>query len=164
MSSQHKAVFFVLGASATALLSAAIFQFGFGYKPCVLCQLQQGIFAVSLCLSLTFLYTGLPSRWIMLSLIATLLSGAGVAFYQVLVEQGIVPLPSFCKPAVRITSAHDLLAQLTPLSPSCAKPAWSFIGLSMAAWNMLYSCALLNILLFSLRPSPQIKRNRAPDA
>jgi disulfide bond formation protein DsbB len=71
------------------------------------------------------------------------LTGAVVAFYHVGVEWGVWPAPSGCAAGAVDLTAIDLsdLDQRQATS-SCTEIPWSFLGLSMAAWNGLISLAL----------------------
>lgn len=68
------------------------------------------------------------------------LTGAVVAGYHSGVEFGVFPAPAGCAAGAVDVGAIDLgnLDQRQATS-SCTEVPWSFIGLSMASWNMLIS-------------------------
>jgi disulfide bond formation protein DsbB len=78
-------------------------------------------------------------------LILALLFSAGLAGYHVGVEFGLLEGPRQCAAGTPGTLApydlNDPLAVLDgPISgPSCSDVAWRFLGLSMAAWNGVFS-------------------------
>lgn len=142
------------GVLSFGLLSGAwIFQYGFGYAPCIMCFWQRyahmaviGI-AVAVILARAAFGTGeaLP-KWLGPALlIVALLGSAGLGGFHVGVEFGWWEGPKACAAAnisdLGVIDPNDPLAFLSePLGPiACSDVVWSFLGLSMAGWNMLVS-------------------------
>lgn len=142
------------GVLSFGLLSGAwIFQYGFGYAPCIMCFWQRyahmaviGI-AVAVILARAAFGTGeaLP-KWLGPALlIVALLGSAGLGGFHVGVEFGWWEGPKACAAAnisdLAVIDPNDPLAFLSePLGPiACSDVVWSFLGLSMAGWNMLVS-------------------------
>lgn len=69
------------------------------------------------------------------------LCGAGIAFYHMGVEYGWFPPPPGCatqsaQDAAASAMSGNLRLDERIATASCTKVPWSFLGLSMAAWNM----------------------------
>lgn len=142
-----RAAWVLFAACAGALLFALTMQFGFDVQPCVLCLWQRVPFVIGAVLSL------LAALWkpygrrtsILLALAAlALLINSGVAFFHTGVELhwwlgtkgcSIQPLHG--------TSVEDLRTQLLhTVVAHCDQISWTFLGLSMANWNMPLSLSL----------------------
>ena len=127
----------LLAALGSAFLLAAAFGFQHlgGLAPCPLCIWQRWPHAIALALGLALLAA--PSRAIAAIGALTMLAGAGVALYHAGVEQSWWPGPTTCTaPDMAGLTAGQLLERIleTPVV-RCDEIAWSFLGLSMAAWN-----------------------------
>lgn len=130
------------------LLAAA---FGFQYfgelAPCPLCIWQRWPHAAAIAIGILFFLWRRPPIAALTAL--ALACGTGIAGYHVGVENGWWPGLSTCAGAsLDITSGADLLDFSQPVNViRCDEVAWSFAGLSMAAWNGLASAALVFIWL-----------------
>lgn len=146
-------------ASAAMLATAHIFQ-RLGYAPCLLCLKQREVYwvagAVALGVMVVTRVVLKSARWrAVLNLIlgAIFLVGVGVAVYHAGVEWKFWPGPEACAPDSGV-SADDIGALLAGEEvelPACDKPAWVFLGLSMAGWNALASLALAVLSLAAAR-------------
>ena len=144
--SSHKQTYqmiLILGLMSAGLLAAAFaFEFFGGLLPCKLCIWQRWPHVLVV----------LVTVWGLLSLRASLvfvliaglaLSNAGLSFYHIGVEQQLWQGPASCSSALDVgLSSSDMLDLLlaTPVI-RCDEIAWSFLGISMAGWNMLFSLA-----------------------
>ncbi|MFA5120060.1 disulfide bond formation protein B [Zavarzinia sp.] len=145
----------VIAGSAALLGGAFAFQIFGGLAPCELCVWQRWAHGGAIASAMVAFV--LPRRlgWIGLGLgVLGLVASAGIAVFHVGVEQtwwqGLASCGGSSGPAA---SVADLLAQLE-VAPvvRCGDAAWSFLGLSMAAWNALISAALaLAAVLFGRR-------------
>ena len=81
--------------------------------------------------------------------------GAGIAGYHVGVENGWWSGLSTCQGAPLENMSGDALLDFSsPIAVTrCDEVAWSFLGLSMAAWNGLASAALAVVWLVLARAS-----------
>ncbi|MEM8799295.1 MAG: disulfide bond formation protein B [Pseudomonadota bacterium] len=147
----------ILAISSASLLAALGFEHLGGLTPCALCLRQRTpyylIIALSLVLSLIFLQ-GRPAGGMALFTLALfgLIAGAAVlntyfGIHHVGVEHFWWPGPDSCSGGIAPQggggSADDILAQIRQGTVvSCTDVPWSFLGLSMAAYNALISAAL----------------------
>ncbi len=141
-----------LAALAALGIAHAFETFG-GLRPCALCLRQREVYWVALAIALAGMAAARvfpgwrAGRGVVALLGLTFLTGAIVAGYHAGVEWHLWPGPATCSgdaAGLAGLSAADLGAALGQASkaPSCDQVPWSFAGLSMAGWNMLYSLAL----------------------
>lgn len=151
---------FALAIAVFALAFALISQYGFGFKPCVLCLWQR--LPYLLVIIVAALGLALPGlrlwRGALLLLCALLLlADAGIAAFHVGVEQHWWSGTSGCTiQAKAVTDASGLRSALlaSPVA-QCGEVSWTFIGLSMATWNLFFAlcCALFTaFIVFFGRP------------
>jgi disulfide bond formation protein DsbB len=147
----------LLLASIAALASAFVAEYGFGLKPCPLCIYQRIPYAVVIAIAFPAFIAGsvaLKKRprdkhgerifyySVLLSTLA-LLTDAAIAFYHVGVEQHWFAGLQTCSGNTFHGDADAVLAQMLETDAvRCDVPAFVFLGLSMAGWNMLYAFAL----------------------
>ncbi len=138
------------------LASAYIFEYGFGYKPCVLCTYQRIVWVAVIvfsCLSYctcskpaskySKLFLGLTFFTLAFSVaLAVFHAGVEYSFWQGLKE---------CAPTTTLASdGASLLNSLkTETAPSCQEAPWRLFGISMAGYNALVSmdALLLSVLV-----------------
>ena len=129
--------------SAGALGFALVSQYAFGLAPCVLCLYQRLPYAAALALGVL----ALPwpaARPYLLALASIALTGnAGIAAFHVGVEQHWWQGLSGCSGAAGARTLEEMrrLIQQAPIV-RCDEVPWSFLGLSMAGWNVPASLAL----------------------
>jgi disulfide bond formation protein DsbB len=138
---QPRAASLLLAAAATAILLTALgLQYLGGLPPCHLCVLQRYPFAALIAVGILGWY------WqprLMLALAAlVLLTSAGLAGYHLGVEQGWWALPAGCTAGGDARSIEELRRMLTEAPPTCDQMSFTFLGLSLAAWNGMISLAL----------------------
>lgn len=143
------AAVFVAIAAALTVGGALVFQYGFGYVPCMLCLWQRWPYYLGTPLALgagalAFLGHDRPAR-MLLALVAVLfVLAAGLGIHHAGVEWGFWPGPASCAGAdAAPTSAGGLLQQMqtTRIVP-CDRAAWRFLGLSLAGYNALIATGL----------------------
>ena len=85
-------------------------------------------------------------RWQPRALLAlaalVLLVGAGLGVYHVGVEEGWWALPAGCAAGASAQSVEDLRRLLAEAPPACDQVSFTFLGLSLAGWNVVASLAL----------------------
>ncbi len=138
----------------------------FGHlAPCELCLKERRVYwlaaalaAIGAGLSLTPLK---PGRWVSAVLALVFLGSAALAAFHAGVEWKFWPGPASCTGAHIRVSTADLARLLKggPIGiPACDKPAWVFMGLSMAGWNALISLGLAGVsALAALASQPPVR-------
>ena len=137
-----------LGAiSLSMILFVLISEYLFGFAPCSLCLIQRyphilvAITSVWLIFFRTHNFFLYPVNTLVMALSIILAS------YHVGVEQSIFQGPQSCSSSnlslVSEKSAETLLKEILNTSVvRCNEVIWSFMGLSMATWNLILSIAL----------------------
>jgi disulfide bond formation protein DsbB len=138
---QPRAASLLLAAAAAAILLAALgLQYLGGLPPCHLCVLQRYPYAGLIGIGLVGWF------WqprLMLGLASLVLLGsAGLAGYHLGVEQEWWALPAGCAAGGDARSVEELRRLLAEAPPTCDQVGFTFLGLSLAAWNGLISLAL----------------------
>lgn len=143
----------------TALLSALLmlaiahsFQAFLGLMPCTLCLKAREVYWVAAAVALVAIiakrtaWGRRTAPWLDLALGLIFLFGAGLAFYHAGVEWKWWPGPTTCSGGGGgVSSAAgvaDLLDGGHAKAPRCDEIVWSFLGLSMAGWNIIVSLKL----------------------
>lgn len=136
--------------SCAALVSAWAAQYVFGLEPCILCVYQRYLYTTAIFLLAFNLYfmSGRAQNLFLILTGLVLLTCAGVAAYQVAIENQWVPLPKICEASLLSGSFEDFKEAITskPYVP-CDKVAWSLFGISMAGYSLAYAL-FLGILSF----------------
>ena len=145
-------------ASAAILLAALALQYLGGLPPCPLCIWQRWPYVALIALGL------LGWRWRPRALLAiaalVLLGGAGIAAYHVGIEHGWWALPAGCVAGGAADSVEELKRLLAEAPPACDQVGFTFIGLTLAGWNLVASLALA---AYATAAALDFRRRRAPD-
>lgn len=130
--------------SGGALTLAYVSQFFFGLEPCVLCLYQRVPYMLIIaCFALAL---ALPAARKILALLALLLlfGEMALASFHVAVERGLVTWETGCLDGGEVDSIDSLRESLLgKTAVPCDEPAFVFLGLSMAGWNIFYAFCLL---------------------
>jgi disulfide bond formation protein DsbB len=141
----HLAPLGILVASVLTLGAALVSQYGFGLEPCVLCILQRWPYVATIVIGLlasAVARRGKAQAALVLLAGLVFLAGAGIAFFHVGVEQHWWVGTAECTGPAGGDSVDALRQQLIGRKiVRCDEIAFSFLGLSMAAWNVLASLA-----------------------
>lgn len=135
------------------LAAALAFQHIGGLDPCVLCIYQRWPHVAAIAVGLIGLALARTPRAAAsaLAVVAVaLLVSAGIGVYHVGVEQGWIAASAACTGSASDTagSIEALRQQILNASTArCDEPAWIFLGISMAGWNVLLSSALAALAL-----------------
>jgi disulfide bond formation protein DsbB len=137
----------VLTGSAALLLGAFGFQHLAGLDPCPLCVRQRyphGVVIALAGLALLLRWRGMRARVVLGLIGVALLITAMIAIEHVGVEQGLWLGDAGCTGGQAVApSLADLDKQLQgPPPPRCDEAAWTLFGLSLAAYNAVFSLAL----------------------
>lgn len=138
----------ILLASVFALGFALVSQYGFGYHPCELCIWQRWGYAAVIVFALLSLR--IPRVYVLavLALAAT----CAIAIFHTGVEQKWWEGFSSCSSALEAGSLEDLRNQiLNAPVVRCDTATWFFLGISMAAWNAIYSFCLFLLAVIRIR-------------
>jgi disulfide bond formation protein DsbB len=143
---RHAPLVLLLG-SGGLLLGALFFQYVLDLRPCPLCMLQRypHIAVVVLAAIAMAMHPGVPRRWILALIGVALLITAGIGVFHAGVEQKWWQGLAMCEGGgTKLSlSADDLTRNLsTRPAPRCDQIVWSLFGLTMAAWNAIFSTAL----------------------
>ncbi len=130
----------ILVFSVLAISGALISQYAFGLLPCKLCLYQRVPYGMTIALSaLAFLRLPVARALICVCGIA-FFAGAAIAFYHVGVEEHWWRGFDGCSTPRFQGSVEDVMKAIEAApNVACDQVGWSFIGLSMAAYNMLAS-------------------------
>ena len=127
-------------ASAAILLAALALQYLGGLPPCPLCIWQRWPYVALVALGL------LGWRWRPRALLGVatlvLLGSAGLAAYHVGIEQGWWALPGGCVAGGSAESVEELKRLLAEAPPACDQVGFTFLGLTLAGWNLVASLLL----------------------
>lgn len=145
--SKNSAFFlFILSISVAVLATVYIMEYGFGLKPCPLCLWQRWPWWGALFVA--FLGATILSKktsFLLNTLLILFFISAGFGFYHGGVEYGF--WESLCFNAAAPEDSQALLEWLETQQPiECKKPAFLFLGVSLAGWNMIASLLLFGIL------------------
>lgn len=137
----------IIAAGIGAVAVAYTLQFGFGIEPCVLCLYQRGPYALAAGLAgIILVKPHSPRReaFIINVCAAIFLGGAGLAFYHVGVEQQWWASAAACGGGPVGRLGVEQLKELLTQKPakSCDLVDWTFLGISIATYNVVASIAL----------------------
>ena len=134
---------------AATILGALYFQHVLGYRPCPLCLEQRYpyYFGIPLAVLILLGETVGSRRRVLLAALAVIaglmLWNAGLAGYHAGVEWKWWPGPDTCGGTPDLSGSGNLLKQLQSINVTrCDEAAWTFLGLSLAGYNVLISLAL----------------------
>ncbi|MDX2028289.1 MAG: disulfide bond formation protein B [Alphaproteobacteria bacterium] len=149
------AALLIFAAAACAIIFGFTMQYGFGLKPCVLCLWQRVPFGLAAALAVTALVwrpSGARVRILLGLCAAVFFVNMGLALFHTGVEKHWWLGTSGCsiQPLTGATP-EDLRTQLLNTAVvSCDQVTWTFLGLSMANWNILYSLFLAMFALAAM--------------
>ncbi|GHU06093.1 disulfide bond formation protein DsbB [Alphaproteobacteria bacterium] len=157
MGTVHRNALFVLFACIAALATALIAQYGFGYRPCILCTYQRIPYVVSAVLAvLSFLPSKALPRFLLRLAGLAFVVNAGIAAYHVGVEHLWWAGPDGCRAGLALLpdSPEELMKALGgPLPVRCEDVQLQFMGVSLAGGNLAASVLLALYVFVSTRPS-----------
>jgi disulfide bond formation protein DsbB len=157
----YKKLLIILGlASISALLGAYIAEFVFNLQPCILCLYQRKPFFAIIALTILAIFIFKNEKYHKLAFFACLLAlsiNIIIASYHVGVEQKIFQGPTSCSTSQNLNDITDLVELEKALKAAntvkCSEPAFTFLTISMAGWNVVY-CLMLLIVAIIGRQKP----------
>ncbi len=138
--------------AAAAMLAIAHGFETFGHlAPCMLCLKEREAYWIAGAIGLAGIVAGFTPyrtpavRLINALLVCAFLYSLGYAVYHAGAEQHYWPGPKACSGGAGVTAAdlNNLLQGHKLKIVSCETIVWSFLGLSMAAWNAVISLGLV---------------------
>ncbi|MBB4265084.1 disulfide bond formation protein B [Roseospira visakhapatnamensis] len=150
----------LLAAGLGLLGGAMVLEHGLGIAPCVLCVYQRVAPAVVVVLAAVAAWPAIPmhgARRLVLLIALAFLANTVLAGYHIGVEQHWWAGTDACgngdaAPVSLSSSLADLRAGLTnPEVVPCNTVAWSFLGISVAGYNMILSMMLAAAALWATR-------------
>ena len=148
---------FICGTIAAGLyVGALLFQYIGGLAPCSLCLWQRWPHIIIILLAVFAPLLRMP-RLVLTGIATTAAVSVVLAAYHAGVEWGFWVGPGGC--TADVDTGGDLASLTDSLLATpvvrCDEVAWSFLGLSMAGWNSLFS---LDIFLIALISSTEEKK------
>lgn len=143
--------------ASLALISAYVAQYVFDYQPCILCLYQRVPFFAVLLFGLAIILVPNFKKFQKIAVLLCslfLLSNVILAGYHVGVEKKIFRGPTTCSDQSNLNEISDVNQLMDKISKTkavkCDTPSFVFLGLSMAAWNLIYCLFLLisTLILF----------------
>lgn len=149
---------FICGTVASCLYGGALlFQYVGGLAPCSLCLWQRWPHIIIILLAVCAPLLRMP-RLVLTGIAITAAVSVVLAAYHAGVEWGFWAGPSGC--TANLDTGDDLTSLTDSLLATpvvrCDEMAWSFLGLSMAGWNSLFSLDICVIALISLARSNKV--------
>ena len=136
-------IILMLGLMSAGLLAAAFaFEIFGGLLPCKLCVWQRWPHAFIFVTAILGLVS-LQARLVFVLIAGMALTNTGLSFYHIGIEQQFWQVPASCSSALDSDLSSGELLDLLLATPviRCDEIAWTFLGGSMAGWNMLFSLA-----------------------
>ena len=139
----------ILAIISLTIISALIIQYWLGHEPCTLCLYERVPYFLSILLIIKILFFKKYEKITLLILSLVFLSSATLAFYHFGIEQGFFSESLACKTQdlTKILSKEQLLVQLKQNSVSCKDVSFRILGLSLAAFNTIFSLILSAIFV-----------------
>ena len=140
----------ILLVSIAVLFFVFISEFVFGFESCLLCQYQRiPYFAVILFAGLALHIKIIDQRAVLTLIGIIFVFGAAIAVYHVGTEQHLWNAATCGAPQKLPSSFESFKTGLNGKIPKrCDEINWTFLGLSMAAYNILFS-TFLALLCFA---------------
>ena len=143
--------------SASLYAGALWFQYVGGLMPCSMCLWQRWPHIIIVLLAVIALFARMP-RLVLSAIALTAAISVILAAYHAGVEWQLWSGPGGC--TATLTNSGDLTSLTDSLLSTpvvrCDEVAWSFLGLSMAGWNGLFSLDICLIALISMIPDKRV--------
>ncbi len=150
----HRRPWYCVTIGSGAILATALgFEHLGGLFPCTLCVWQRWAHVIAIALAAIYYFR--PTRLIAIMGGLAMLGSAAIAGFHAGVEQGYWEGLAACQGGslTGLTGAELLDMNAPTRSARCDEVAWSFLGLSMAAWNGLLSLLLAGMWLRMALPA-----------
>ena len=142
-------VIYSLGVSFLAIVFALYYQYFENYLPCELCVYQRIPYILIIVFSILYFFSRL-FKYILVVLVFLFLSSFALALTHFGVEKGFWEISSSCSNATQEFDDIDELRAFLSSVPitKCDEVTWSFGGISMAGYNVIYSLINIFVILY----------------
>ncbi|MDX2345539.1 MAG: disulfide bond formation protein B [Legionella sp.] len=138
---------FIFGVTGLALMISFYLQYIEALTPCPLCLMQRGMMVLIFLVALLGIF--LVKRGVLVVEFFVALAGVFFALRQLWLQSLPVADTGVCLPGVEMLIHklpwHEVLHTFVWGGTSCGEVAWTFAGLSMPAWSLIYF-SLIGIL------------------
>ena len=144
-----------------ALFTALMAQYWGGLAPCILCHYQRYPYVAGLLVALVAALFW-PSRWLAALGILCIAASGAVAVFHVGVEQQWWAGTNACAGTpIDIGQDPGSFIQALQTQPlvRCDRPAWTWAGISMTGYNLLYAVTGVGLLAYLARATRKGKVN-----
>jgi disulfide bond formation protein DsbB len=149
-------IIFITILSGAALCVAYIAEYHFGLKPCVLCMYERIPYFTVVISAVISLFIKKARPLIIKLCGVALLIGALISVYHVGVEQHIFEGTRECNANTKPVTLEQLKAELlSDKPPSCSEAAFTFLAISFAGWNSIFSLFLCIVVYLRLKNDPE---------
>jgi len=151
MISTRSILLMVLLASVAVVGGALLFQYAGGLEPCELCLAERWPYYGAIVLAGVALAADRRRALSGIGLLALIfLASAGLAAYHVAVEQQWIAGPTACTGGASGAKTPEELMKFLQNQQAvrCDEIQWSFLGVSLAGWNLVTSLVLLALTGF----------------
>jgi disulfide bond formation protein DsbB len=162
---RHLALLAFLAALAPLAVALGAQYLG-GLQPCPLCHWQRYPYIAAALLAAVAWWAGQrtnqnrPMQVLLMLAALGLFASAGIGIFHVGVEQGWWEGTSGCTGSIDFSgmSVEEMAAALNETAPArCDEIAWSFLGISMAGYNVIYGAAAgIALALLAARKSVEM--------
>lgn len=141
----------LLLASVFSLGMAYAFEYGLELYPCILCVYQRIPFLVLIVISSIALLSKSEYKIFLSLSMLTALINSGIAFFHSGVERGWWQMTEACDAPIPSANLQELQTFLmTQVLGRCDQIPWSFLGLSMANYNVVFCLGLAIVCMLGL--------------
>jgi len=140
----------VAAISMAALFGALYFQYVEGLEPCRLCLLQRVPYVMAIYLAFFGMLEKRQTSFFLGLLVLVFLANSVLAFYHTGVEQHWWADLISCAPQKQAEGLNQIMASFQQTYVPCDEIPWTFLGLSMAAYNTLLNLGLTVLTAFVL--------------
>jgi disulfide bond formation protein DsbB len=148
--------------AALALAVAGIAQYGFDLRPCPLCVYQRIPYIVIVGIGLlSAFYQSLRPRQVFMVITGLWVLSLVLGLYHSGVEAGLWTFPACANTLENVGTVAELEAKISQATiVPCDKPAFVWMGFSMADMNVILSTLMVFCGLFSLKINKENNRSR----
>lgn len=144
-----KSMLFGFGLATFVVFASFYFEFFRNYQPCLLCQMQRGVFmliAIVALIGLIHRNNLANTRRYVVLMLALSVVGLFFAGRQIWLQAQPVHDPTMCMPGIHFLwktgNYSDAFKMLFTGTKDCGEAKWHLFGLSMAGWSAVFFAVL----------------------